>query len=63
MNDIIISEKKIKKNAFCFDLSLETVIMKDTVEEIDDCAFFKCCSLSNIKFSKNIYRIGTNAFY
>ncbi|MBQ3502763.1 MAG: leucine-rich repeat protein, partial [Clostridia bacterium] len=48
---------KIANGAFdgCYS-ALETVVLPETLEEIDDCAFYECGRLTNINMPKSLKR-------
>lgn len=43
--------------------TLTEVTLPNTVDEIEDSAFFKCSSLTEITIPEGVTKIGTNAFY
>lgn len=53
---------KISYGTFRNFENLENVIMADSVKNIDSCAFSSCKKLKQIKFSKNLKKIGSYAF-
>ncbi len=54
--------KKIAKNAFAYNTTLENVIMQEGVEEIGASAFLNCSNLKNIEFPESIVSIGSVCF-
>ena len=54
--------KKIAKNAFAFNTTLENVIIQEGVEEIGEGAFRNCSNLKNIEFPESITSIGSACF-
>ena len=53
---------EVFKNAFIWNLTLESVTIPDTVTAIGDNAFFRCVSLKNIQLPDGIDRIGIRTF-
>ena len=45
-----------------FNSTLEEVTLPPTLDEIEDSAFFKCSSLTEITIPEGVTKIGTNAF-
>lgn len=67
--EIIIPEKvndkpvtAIKIFAFFYRDKITSVVMPDTIKEIEEVAFCECNYLKRIKFSKNLEVIGSGAF-
>lgn len=62
--DIVIKNgtTDICSYAFNYCDSVESVTIPDSVINIDDGAFHQCYSLSNVKMSSNIKKIGNHAF-
>lgn len=62
--EIILPEgiKRIGECALAGHHALKSIIIPDSVEEIDDSAFWCCSGLTQIKLGKNLKRIGKNAF-
>ena len=56
------STKYISQHAFAWNSYLSCVEMPNTVEYIDDGAFFDCSRLENISLSNNIVTIGKSCF-
>lgn len=54
---------RIGKSALAGHNSLKSIIIPDSVEEIDDSAFNCCCGLIEIKLGTNLKRIGDYAFW
>jgi len=54
---------RIGKSALAGHTSLKSIIIPDSVEEIDDSAFNCCCELIEIRFGTNLKRIGDYAFW
>ena len=54
--------KTICYGAFSSCISLHEIILPETIEIIDNCAFFNCLNLKNINLTSNIRYIGKNAF-
>lgn len=53
---------KILKGAFYEKGNITTITMSNHITEIEDFAFYKCTSLSNLVLSKNIKTIGNRVF-
>ena len=54
--------KRIGKNTLAGHHALKSITIPDSVEEIDDSAFWCCSGLTHIEMGKNLKRIGKNAF-
>lgn len=53
---------KIGKGAFLSNQTIKSIVLPDSVREIEEKAFSGCVRLQSVTFSKQLYRIGTGAF-
>lgn len=53
---------KIGKGAFLSNQTIKSVVLPDSVREIEEKAFSGCVRLQSVTFPKQLYRIGTGAF-
>ena len=54
--------KRIEKNAFAHNETLENVIMQEGIEEIGNNAFYNCKNLKNVELPESLMLIETEAF-
>ena len=54
--------KRIWPGAFNYKDRLESVVIPDSVEKIDDYAFFFCPELQDVQFGNNVKYVGKRAF-
>ena len=55
--------KKIDSYQYKDRKDIEELIIADTVEEIGECAFFRCSNLKKITWGKHVHTIGYSAFF
>lgn len=53
----------IRKNTFGECKSLSSLILPDSITDIEDRAFYRCRSLQSVSFPEKLKRIGGQAFY
>lgn len=58
----ITGGKRVGVGAFENCTNIVSVILSDTIEEIQESAFWGCTSLKNVKFSNRLEKIGLSAF-